>query len=94
VTAVGAWRSALGGVVCAVPVTRLRPSFETPEASAFAKAMADTSSGKPALSYSPYCPTSTIWPRGALDPPAGSMLTANFGVPPTGLVGQKVTRRS
>jgi len=29
--------------------TRLRPSFETPEASAFAKASADTSSGKPAF---------------------------------------------
>jgi hypothetical protein len=33
-----------------VGVPRLRPSFETPEASAFAKAMADRSSGKPALS--------------------------------------------
>jgi len=32
-----------------VDAARLRPSFETPEASSFAKASADTSSGKPAL---------------------------------------------
>jgi hypothetical protein len=33
---------------------RLRPSFETLEASSFAKAMADTSSGTPALSTNTY----------------------------------------
>jgi hypothetical protein len=38
--------------------------------------------------------TNMIWPRGAVLPPAGSMLTANFGLPLTGLVGEKATRRS
>src|SRR6266404_3445617 len=37
------------GVVGVPGVTRLRPSFETPEASSCAKAMADTTSGKRAL---------------------------------------------
>jgi len=38
------------GAIGAIRATRLRPSFETLEASAFAKAMADTSPGKPAKS--------------------------------------------
>jgi hypothetical protein len=41
-----------------------------------------------------HCPASTICPRGVVDPPAGSMLTANFEAPPTGFVGEKATRRS
>src|SRR5258708_26523799 len=84
------WNPALG-------VTRLRPSFETPEASSFAKASADTSAGKPALPsfklpsppsltnhQSPFLalPAFPAFPSGTSHARRDGMSTESFASPP------------